>query len=119
MVRLKYIDGDPLVLIKLINPRNRVEKEVYAYADTGSDSLAVPRDVWLELELGYENRAAISTVGGALNTWYSLLDALFHGRTHRNVMAFYMEEGDVLIGRCIIDNYRFTFDGTQGVLEIH
>lgn len=118
MVRLKYIDGDPLVLVKLINPRSKAEQEVYAYTDTGSDSLAVPRDVWLELNIGYENRAAISTVGGAVNTWYSFLDVLFLGEIHKDVMVFYMEEGDVLIGRCIIDNYRLTFDGPRGVLEI-
>ncbi len=118
MVKLKYTDNDPLVLIRLINPKANEEKDVYAYADTGSDSLAVPRSIWMDLALDYENRAVISTVGGTTNTWYSLVNVELLGDIHKEVMIFYQDEGDVLIGRNIMDKYRFTFDGIKQVLEI-
>ena len=118
MVRLSYIGGDPLVLIKLINPKTREEKEVYAYADTGSDSIAVSRNVWLDLNLGYRNRAVISTIGGTTTTWYAFLDVEFLGEIYRDIIAFYQDEGDIVLGRSVMDHYKFTFDGINGILQI-
>ncbi|MBI4344495.1 MAG: hypothetical protein HY555_02805 [Euryarchaeota archaeon] len=118
MVRLNYIDDDPPVLVKLINRKRGSEKEAYAYADTGSDSLAIPRDLWLDLDLGFSNRAVISTVGGTATSWYSHLDVELLGERHKSVMVFYQEEGDVLLGRSVMDRYRLTFDGPNKTLEI-
>lgn len=106
-----YIDNDPLVAIKLINPLTGNEKEVLAYVDTGSDSIAIPKDVWNDLNITSHRATAISVVGGAITTWYAKLDVEFLGKLHRNIIVFYQEVGDVLLGRAVIDNYAVTFDG--------
>ncbi len=113
-----YTDNDPLVVIRLINPSNKHEKEVLAYVDTGSDSIAVPKDVWDELNINSYRVATISVVGGAITTWYAKLDVEFLGELHRDIIVFYQEVGDVLLGRAVIDNYAVTFDGINSRLAI-
>jgi len=113
-----YIDNDPLVTIKLINPSLNYEKEVLAYVDTGSDSLAIPRDVWDELNIRSHRAATISVVGGAITTWYTKSDVEFLGEVHKNIIVFYQEFGDVLLGRAIIDKYAVTFDGLNLTLNV-
>ncbi len=114
-----YIDNDPLVVIKLANPSTKREKEVLAYVDTGSDSIAVPKDVWDELNINSYRVATISVVGGAVTTWYTKLDVEFLGRLHKNVIVFYQEVGDVLLGRAVIDKYAVTFDGINSRLTVN
>ena len=113
-----YIDNDPLVLITLINPVSNKKESAYAYLDTGSDAIVVPRDVWLKLGLEMLNRANVSAVGGVVTTWYTWLDIQFLEDEHKDVIAFYEDEGDVLIGRNIIDNYSVTFNGQNSSLII-
>jgi hypothetical protein len=113
-----YIDNDPLVVIRLINPSNKHEKEVLAYVDTGSDSIAITKDVWDELNIDSYRVATISVVGGAVTTWYTKLDVEFLGRLHKNVIVFYQEVGDVLLGRAVIDKYAVTFDGLNSTLAV-
>ncbi|MCL7410572.1 MAG: hypothetical protein M8350_02005 [Methanosarcinaceae archaeon] len=62
-----YIDNDPLVLITLFNPVSKKKESAYAYLDTGSDAIVVPRDIWLKLGLEMLNRANVSAVGGVLS----------------------------------------------------
>lgn len=114
-----YTDNDPLVAIKLINPLTGNEKEVLAYADTGSDSIAIPKDVWDELNIISFRVTSISVVGGAITTWYTKLDVEFLGKLHKNIIVFYQEVGDVLLGRAIIDNYSVTFDGLNSTLTVN
>ena len=113
-----YIDNDPLVVIKLINPSTGREKEALAYVDTGSDSIAIPKDVWEELNITSFRVTSISVVGGAITTWYTKLDVEFLGKLHKNMIVFYQEVGDVLLGRAVIDNYAVTFDGLNSTLTI-
>jgi len=40
-----YIDNDPLVRVTLINPVSNKKVNAYAYIDTGSDAVVVPRDI--------------------------------------------------------------------------
>lgn len=113
-----YIDNDPLVAIKLINPLTGNEKEVLAYVDTGSDSIAIPKDVWDELNITSFRVTAISVVGGAITTWYTRLNVEFLCKLHRDIIVFYQEVGDVLLGRAVIDDYSVTFDGLNSRLTI-
>lgn len=113
-----YIDNDPLVLITLINPVSKKKESAYAYLDTGSDAVVVPRDIWLKLGLEMLNRANVSAVGGVVTTWYTWLDIQFLKDEHKDVIAFYEDDGDVLIGRNIIDNYSVTFNGQNSSLII-
>jgi len=57
------------------------------------------------------NRSNVSAVGGVVTTWYTWVHMQFLRDEHRDVIAFYQEDGDVLIGRNIIDKYSLTFDG--------
>lgn len=114
-----YIDNDPLVLITLINPVSNKKAEAYAYLDTGSDAVVISRDLWLELGLEMLNRSNVSAVGGVVTTWYTWVHMQFLRDEHRDVIAFYQEDGDVLIGRNIIDKYSLTFDGRNLSLIIN
>jgi hypothetical protein len=37
---------------------------------------------------------------------------------HKEIIAFYQDEGDVLIGRNVMDEYSITFDGRNSNLTI-
>ena len=114
-----YIDNDPLVLITLINPISNKKVEAYAYLDTGSDAVVISRDLWLELGLEMLNRSNVSAVGGVVTTWYTWVHMQFLRDEHRDVIAFYQKDGDILIGRNIIDKYSLTFDGRNLSLIIN
>ena len=114
----EYIDNDPLVRIKLINPLSEKEIETYAYVDTGSDTVAIPRVLWDELEIREYERTVISVVGGVVTTWYSLINVEFLGDLYENIVVIYQDEGDILLGRTIIDHYIITFDGISSILKI-
>ncbi len=67
----EYIDNDPLVLITLVNPVSNEKARSYAYLDTGSDAVVIPKDLWIKLGLEMLNRANVSAVGGVVTTWYT------------------------------------------------
>lgn len=113
----KYIQNDPLVQITLINPISNKKVEAYAYLDTGSDTIVISRDIWMKMGLEMHNRANVSAVGGIVTTWYTWVDIVFIEDEHRNVIAFYQDEGDILIGRNILDKYSVTFDGRTSILK--
>ena len=113
-----YIDNDPLILITLINPVSNKKARAYAYLDTGSDTVVIPRDLWLKLELEMQNRANVSAVGGVVTTWYTWVHLQLLEDKHRDIIAFYQDIGDVLIGRNVIDKYSVTFDGRNSSLII-
>ena len=115
---IDYIDNDPLVLITLINPVSNKKARAYAYLDTGSDTIVIPKDLWLKLELEMQNRANVSAVGGVVTTWYTWVYLEFLDDKHRDIIAFYQDIGDVLIGRNVIDKYSVTFDGRNSSLII-
>ena len=113
-----YIDNDPLIALKLKNPSSGHEKDVLAYVDTGSDSIAVPKDVWDDLNIESYRVTTISVVGGAITTWYTKLDVEFLGKLHKNIIVFYQEVGDVLLGRAVTDKYAITFNGLNSTLTV-
>jgi len=113
-----YIDNDPLVEITLINPISNKKVNAYAYLDTGSDAIVIPRDLWLELGLEMTHRSNVGAVGGIVTAWYTRINSEFIENKHRNIIAFYQDDGDVLIGRNILDKYSITFDGRNSKLHI-
>lgn len=90
---LDYIDNDPLVLITLINPGSNKKVRAYAYLDTGSDMIVIPRDMWLKLGLVMLYRANASAVGGVITTWFTGINLQILDDEHREIIAFYQEEG--------------------------
>ncbi len=113
-----YIDNDPLVLVTLINPVSNKKLKAYAYLDTGSDTVVIPRDLWLKLGLEMLYRSNVCAVGGIVTAWYTRINLEFLENKHRNIIAFYQEEGDVLIGRNVLDKYSITFDGRNSRLTV-
>lgn len=113
-----YIDNDPLVLVTLINPASNKKVKAYAYLDTGSDTVVIPRDLWLELELEMLYRSNVCAVGGIVTAWYTRTNLEFLENKHSNIIAFYQKEGDVLIGRNVLDKYSITFDGRNSRLTV-
>jgi hypothetical protein len=114
-----YIDNDPLVPVTLINPDSNKKVKAYAYLDTGSDTVVVPRELWLKLELEMLYRSSVCAVGGIVTAWYTRINMEFLENEHRGIIAFYQDEGDVLIGRNVIDEYSIKFDGRNSRLIIN
>ncbi len=46
-----YIDNDPLVSVTLINPASKKRVKAFAYLYTGSDTVVIPRELWIKLGL--------------------------------------------------------------------
>ena len=115
---LDYYDNDPLVKVTLINPILNKREISCAYLDTGSDAIVIPRDLWLKLGLKMLYRSNVSAVGGVVTTWYTRISLEFLEDKHKNVIAFYQDDGDILIGRNILDKYFITFDGRNSKLSI-
>ncbi|MFQ6121348.1 MAG: hypothetical protein ACE5KE_15840 [Methanosarcinales archaeon] len=62
MLSYDYVDSDPVVPVRLISPTRSSNQ--LAFLDTGSDGLAIPRDLWDWLNLGYEYPVQIQSVTG-------------------------------------------------------
>jgi hypothetical protein len=114
-----YIDNDPLVPVTLINPASNKKVKAYAYLDTGSDTVVVPRELWMKLGLEMLYRSSVCAVGGVVTAWYTRINLEFLENEHRDIIAFYQDEGDVLVGRNVIDDYSITFDGRNSRLTIN
>jgi len=110
-VTFDYVDNDPLVQVTLINAVSNKKVKAYAYLDTGSDTVVIPRDLWLKLGLEMIYRSSVCAIGGIVTAWYTRINLEFLENEHRDIIAFYQDEGDVLIGRNVIDEYSITFDG--------
>lgn len=118
-VTFDYIDNDPLVQVTLINAVSNKKVKAYAYLDTGSDTVVIPRDLWLKLGLEMIYRSSVCAIGGIVTAWYTRINLEFLENEHRDIIAFYQDEGDVLIGRNVIDEYSITFDGKNLRLTIN
>lgn len=114
-----YIDNDPLVSVTLINPISKKKAKALAYLDTGSDTVVIPRELWLKLGLEMLYRSNVCAVGGIVTAWYTRINMEFFDDEHKEVIAFYQDEGDVLIGRNVLDKYTITYDGRNSSLTIN
>lgn len=63
-------------------------------------------------------RSNVSAVGGIVTTWYTRIYLKFLKDEHKNIIAFYEGNGDVLIGRNVLDKYAVTFDGRNLKLSV-
>ncbi len=83
-----YIDNDPLVPVTLINPVSNKKVKAYAYLDTGSDTVVVPKELWLKLGLEMLYRSSVCAVGGIVTAWYTRINMEFLDDEHREIIAF-------------------------------
>ncbi|NJD51261.1 MAG: hypothetical protein FIB07_00140 [Candidatus Methanoperedens sp.] len=61
----------------------------------------------------------ICVVGGIVTAWYTRINMEFLDDKHKEIIAFYQDERDVLIGRNVMDEYSITFDGRNSSLIIN
>ncbi len=80
-----YIDSDPVVPIKLI--ASDVSNKYLAFLDTGSDGIAIPRELWEKLRLSRDYPVRI-----------------------QSVMS---DDPEILIGMEILGKYIVCFDGIK------
>ena len=64
-------------------------------------------------------RSNVCAVGGIVTAWYTRINMEFLDDEHKEIIAFYQDEGDVLIGRNVMDEYSITFDGRNSSLIIN
>jgi len=114
-----YIDMDPFVPVTLINPASNKKVKALAYLDTGSDTVVIPGELWLKLGLEMLYRSNVCAVGGIVTAWYTRISIKFLENEHKDIIAFYQDEGDVLVGRNVMDEYSITFDGRKSSLTIN
>jgi hypothetical protein len=69
------------------------------------------------LEMLY--RSNVCAVGGIVTAWYTRISIKFLDTEHRDIIAFYQDEGDVLVGRNVMDEYSIIFDGRNSSLTIY
>lgn len=115
-VTFDYIDSDPLVQVTLINPVSNKKVKALAYLDTGSDTVVIPKELWLKLGLEMLYRSNVCAVGGIVTAWYTRINIKFLDNEHTEIIAFYQDQGDVLVGRNVMDEYSITFDGRNSSL---
>ena len=118
-VTFDYIDSDPLVQVTLINPVSNKKVKALAYLDTGSDTVVIPKELWLKLGLEMLYRSNVCAVGGIVTAWYTRINIKFLDNEHTEIIAFYQDEGDVLVGRNVMDEYSITFDGRNSSLTFN
>jgi hypothetical protein len=64
------------------------------------------------------NRSNACAAGVVITTWFTWIDLQFLENGYREVIAFYQEKGDVLIGQDVLDKYSVTFDGRNSRLTV-
>lgn len=105
-----YIDSDPVVPIRIKSPN--VSGTYLAFLDTGSDGIAIPRELWDKLGLSYDYPIRIQSVTGL--SW-SLIDAIgieiFGDKYELSVVM--SDDPEVLIGMEILEKYVVCFDGVK------
>lgn len=57
--------------VTLINPASNKKAKAIAYLDTGSDTVVIPRELWLKLGLEMLYRSNVCAVGGIVTAWYT------------------------------------------------
>ena len=104
------MDSDPVVPIKII--ASNVSKKYLSFLDTGSDGIAIPRELWEKLKLSQDYPVRIQSVTGL--SW-SFIDAVkieIFGDRHE-VPAVMSDDPEILIGMEILGKYIVCFDGIK------
>ncbi|MFQ6072818.1 MAG: hypothetical protein ACE5KT_08995 [Methanosarcinales archaeon] len=115
MLSYDYVDSDPVVPVRLISPTRSSNQ--LAFLDTGSDGLAIPRDLWDWLNLGYEYPVQIQSVTGYSLSYLDYIVIEIFGDRHQ-ITAVRSDDSEILIGKDILDQYIICYDGIHKKITV-
>lgn len=110
-----FVGADPLVPIKIITAN--ASNKYLAFLDTGSDSIAVPRELWIELELSQDYPIRIQSVTGMAWSYVDTINIEIFGDRHES-SAVMSDDPEILIGMEILKKYVVCFDGINKRVRI-
>ncbi|MDD5474767.1 MAG: aspartyl protease family protein [Candidatus Methanoperedens sp.] len=105
-----YIDSDPVVPIKIT--ASNVSNKYLAFLDTGSDGVAIPRELWEKLRLSQQYPVRIQSVTGLSWSFIDTVKIEIFGDIHE-VPAVMSDDPEILIGMEILRKYIVCFDGIK------
>jgi predicted aspartyl protease len=105
-----YIETDPVVPIKIT--ASHISKKYLAFLDTGSDGIAIPRELWDKLELSHDYPVRIQSVTGLSWSYIDNIKIEIFGDKHE-VPAVMSDDPEILIGMEILKKYIVCFDGIK------
>ena len=80
--------------------------------DTGSDGIAIPRELWEKLELSHDYPVRIQSVTGLSWSYIDTIKIEIFGDRHE-VPAVMSDDPEILIGMEILKKYIVCFDGIK------
>lgn len=105
-----YIDSDPVAPIKIT--ASNISNKYLAFLDTGSDGIAIPRELWEKLELSHDYPVRIQSVTGLSWSFIDTVKVEIFGGRHE-VPAVMSDDPEILIGMEILKKYIVCFDGIK------
>jgi predicted aspartyl protease len=105
-----YVDSDPVVPIKIV--ASNFSKKYLSFLDTGSDGIAIPRELWEKLRLSQQYPVRIQSVTGLSWSFIDTVKIEIFGGRHE-VPAVMSDDPEILIGMEILKKYVVCFDGIK------
>ncbi len=105
-----YVGSDPVVPIRIIT--SNISGKYLAFLDTGSDSIAIPRELWAKFELSKDYPIRIQSVAGLAWSYLDAITIEIFGDRYE-VPAVMSDDPEVLIGMEILKKYIVCFDGIK------
>ncbi len=105
-----YVGSDPVVPIRIIT--SNVSGKYLAFLDTGSDSIAIPRELWAKFELSKDYPIRIQSVAGLAWSYLDAITIEIFGDRYE-VPAVMSDDPEILIGMEILGKYIVCFDGIK------
>lgn len=89
-----------------------ISNKYLAFLDTGSDGIAIPRELWEKLELSHDYPVRIQSVTGLSWSYIDTIKIEIFGDMHE-VPAVMSDDPEILIGMEILGKYIVCFDGIK------
>jgi predicted aspartyl protease len=105
-----YVDSDPVVPVRII--ASSISNKYLAFLDTGSDGIAIPRELWEKLELSQNYPVRIQSVTGLSWSYIDTIMIEIFGDKHE-VPAVMSDDPEILIGMEILKKYIVCFNGIK------
>lgn len=105
-----YIDSDPVVPIRII--ASKISKKHLAFLDTGSDGIAIPKELWEKFKRSKDYPVRIQSVTGLSWSYIDTIEIEIFGDRYE-VPAVMSDDLEILIGMEILGKYVVCFDGIK------
>jgi len=105
-----YIDSDPVVPVKITV--SKFSKEYLAFLDTGSDGIAIPKELWAKFRLSHDYPIRIQSVTGLSWSYIDTIKIEIFGDTYE-LSAVMSDDPEILVGMEILGKYIVCFNGIK------